>query len=138
MNRITAILLSIFVLLLAAHPAVLLHFCSGDLASVSVVESQTMSGCCPDEQSQDATSIQIGNTCCHDYTIELSTDDYTPPSHHSQVDLQEFHHLVALYAFATVFGRVAESPLPSEYKDRRPILYETGRDVLSRFCVYII
>lgn len=137
MNRITAILLSLFVLLVAAHPAVLLHFCSGSLASVRVMESETMSGCCLDEQNQDETSIQMDGDCCHDYTLELSTDDYTPPSNLSQVDLQEFHDLVALYAFVIVFDRVAVS-LPSEYEDRHPILYHTGRDVLSRFCVYII
>lgn len=86
MNRITAILLSLFVLLLAAHPAVLLHFCSGNLASISVMESETMSECCPDEQNQDETLLQIGDDCCHNYTIELSSDDYTQQSNISQID----------------------------------------------------
>lgn len=138
MNRITAILLSIFVLLLAAHPAVLLHFCSGDLASVSIMKSQTTPECCSDEQNQDEVLIQMDDDCCQNYTIELSTDDYTPQSSISQIDLQGFHHLACLYAFVIVFGGVTESHLPSEYKDRHPILYKTGRDVLSRFCVYII
>lgn len=138
MKRITAILLSMFVLLLAIHPAIMLHFCSGNLASISIMESQTMSGCCPDEQNQDEASIQIGDNCCQDYTFELSIDDYTPQSNISQVDFQVFYHLIFLNTFATSFDCVAESRLPSEYKNGHPILYETGRDVLSRFCVYII
>lgn len=138
MNRITVILLSIFVLLLAAHPAVLLHFCSGNLSSISVMESPTMSGCCSDELNQDEILIPMGDDCCQDYIIKLSTDDYTPQSHISQIDLPGFHHLIFLYTFATVFDCVAESRLPSDYKNLHPSLLKTGRDVLSRFCVYII
>lgn len=138
MKRITTILLSVFVLLLAIHPVVMFHFCSGNLDSISVMESQTTSGCCLDEQNQDEASIQIGDNCCQDFAFELTTDDYTPQNNISQVDFPVFYHLIFLDTFATSFDRVAESCLPSEYKNGHLFLYETGRDVLSRFCVYII
>ncbi len=138
MKKIAAILLSVFVLLLAVHPAVMFHFCSGDLASVSITKPHSMSGCCSDGSKHDMAPIFIEKYCCQNYTFELSTDDYTPQSHISQIDFQGFHHLVFLYTYATTLDRVAELRLPSEYRDRHLIGYETGRDVLSRFCVYII
>lgn len=126
----------VLVLLIAIQPVLAFHFCSGRLASVEV-PSPVDPGCCPVSSSDHASDKQLmGDTCCHTSVVELSTDDYV-----RQDTLQKdvpFSVLVFLYARSVVADILFNSISSSERKAPPVYLNKVGRDVITRFCVYII
>lgn len=136
MKRLVTILISVFVLLIAVHPVLAFHFCSGKFASIEVPSHQT-SECCS-ETSSDNTSDQfvIQGTCCHTSVFELSTDNYLQQGSYQQTVP------ASVWIFAYVQSLVADIVLDSSTSPKRgappTYLCTEGRDLLTRFCVYII
>lgn len=128
--------ISLLVLLIAVQPVLAFHFCSGHLASVEV-PSPVDPGCCPVSSSDHTSDRQlIGDTCCHTSVVELSTDDYT-----RQETLQKdvpFSVLTFLYARSIVVDILFDSISSSERMAPPVYINKVGRDVITRFCVYII
>lgn len=134
MKRLITILLSVLVLLIAVQPVLAFHFCSGRLASIEVL-SQGASGCCP-ETSSDTNKQVIGSDCCHTSVVELSTDDYLQQDSNQQI--VPFSVLAFVYVRTLIADFTFDSVLSSKREAPPVYLFTEGRDLLTRFCVYII
>lgn len=134
MKRLTALWISLLVLLIAVQPVFAFHFCSGKLASVEM-SSQTTSGGCSNP-SPDDTKEHIGSSCCHTSVVELSTDDYVQQDTNPQI--VPFSVWAFIYV-KSIFTDVALDSVSLSKRKVPPVsVYKEGRDVLTRFCVYII
>lgn len=136
MRRLVTIWICFFVLLIAVHPVLAFHFCSGKLASVEALSQET-SECCSKASSENMSHEHvIGSTCCHTFVVELSTDDYL------QQDSNRQTVSFSVFAFVYASNFVADIVFDSIFSTKRgapPVYFCTeGRDLLTRFCVYII
>lgn len=135
MKRFITFLISVFVLLIAVHPVFAFHFCSGKLASVGITSLNT-SRCCSETSSDNTSEKFIKAACCHTSVLELSTDDYL------QQDAYPQTQPLCVWVFTRVQSLVADLVFDS---DSTPpcgappgCFYTGGRDLLMRFCVYLI
>lgn len=98
MKRIVSIFLLLLMLVVGAHPVLAMHFCEGNLYSVSILNNDIEKPCCaanmesmsqPEEtdsccaENSDGKSHQeesrlskSHNDCCAIQKIKISTDDY--------------------------------------------------------------
>lgn len=139
MKRITTILLSMFALLVALHPAVAFHYCSGSLASMELFAGESKSCCCP----SDATSNLVHenniseNGCCNTVSVEVATDDYLIVEQTAATPLYaiDFICLPAM-ELSGMDGSDGQYSITSYAPPEH--LFKTGREILSRICVYLI
>lgn len=137
MKRIYTILVSVLVLLIAVQPILAFHFCSGHLASIEISSLDGASGCCSDTSSDNISNEQIiGGSCCHTSVFELKTDNYLQQDKDQQV--LPFSVLTFIYVRNIVADIVSESTFTSKPKNSPVYLLTKGREILMRFCVYII
>lgn len=140
MKRTTTLFLIAFVLLLAIHPVVLFHFCSGSINSVQILSEQETTQCCEKESSSDRASSlsQIENKCCHTSVLELSTDDYLQHHTNQRAELLKSFDFIFLYASVLLSETTNADILSSKHRLSPEIVYETGRELLTRICIYRI
>lgn len=79
MKKTVSIALLLLVLLVAVHPALALHFCGGNLRSVSLVDEHEIC-CCSDTGISDSSAGNFKKGCCSTAVVELSTDQYQSQS----------------------------------------------------------
>lgn len=137
MKRIYTILVSVLVLLIAVQPILTFHFCSGTLASIEISSSDEASGCCSDSSSDNTSNEQIiGGSCCHTSVLNIKTDNYLQQDKDQQV--VPFSVLTFIHVRNIVADIVSEPTLSSKRKNPPVYLLTEGREILMRFCVYII
>lgn len=78
MKKTITLSLLLLTITIAAHPALMLHFCGEELASVGVFSTQVPACCAHDLQPSSTSSASTYSSpeCCHDIHLSVSTDDY--------------------------------------------------------------
>lgn len=96
MKKAIALFLLSIMTLTALQPTVAMHFCGGNLRSVTI--GKIPQTCCQAtienriKTSQTNTEKRIYqpiNTCCATYMVELSTDNFQSPVQQSAIDFQQ-------------------------------------------------
>lgn len=139
MPRLAAIFTLMLVLLIAVQPVFAFHYCSGRLVSVEVPTPDHGQPCCPDTHHDGDTGGDIiKDSCCHTSLTALATDDYM----HQETSGQQVipAGISAFLLFTGILSRLTPEPSGSPWHNNTPPPYlpAKGKDILTRFCVYII
>lgn len=146
MKRILTSILLLVVLTLSVHPIITLHFCKGDLHSLTVVSKNEANACCissdiTENNNFDTLSNNLtvsSESCCSSKKMEIITDNFIlehtnttiqKPSTFSYFQLSaQLNYLINLFTPETILK--SNNPLSP------PGLYSTTLRFLSYICVY--
>ena len=138
MKRFTTILLLTIALLTALHPVVAFHYCSGNLASMEFF-TQESSCCCYSDTDLNRLQENVihEKDCCNTVSLDIATDDYLVvgktviPAFFSNCFICLLPNELPYLNFDMVEYSIIPRA-PTEY------ILSTGREILSRICVYLI
>jgi hypothetical protein len=104
MKRVISIFMLSLMVLTSAHATWLWHFCGNDLRSVGIAGEQV--ACCCGETASNHEDETAGaqnmrqpfDSCCSDYTIKISTDDFSMQQQDitSEINLQILYPVLFL------------------------------------------
>ncbi|WP_139785137.1 hypothetical protein [Parabacteroides sp. Marseille-P3160] len=147
MKRIISIFLLLVMLVVGLQPVLNMHFCGGDLLSVSIVERSDEGGCCcadkghePKAESNEASSLFLANehrNCCVQQQIEIATDQYQVQSFELSKLLLSLNHIWLAWDYTINYINPGHS-VSIQHLFPPGGLNKLNLDLLAFVCVYRI
>lgn len=140
MKKSVSILLSLLMLTIAVDPTLMVHFCGGSLASVSLVGDQEQAYCCGNLFSSNTTTdsgTYEQSPCCYTNSLEVASSDYDSYRIASHVKTSIAKYVVNI---GTHLLNTCSSPHATSIESRFPPegLSKQTVDFLALICIYRI
>jgi len=124
MKRFITILISFLYLIAVAGLPVTVHYCKGDMVSVSILSShdeccckeevEEVHGCCSEESSEQSCSLEGTQECCsfEHFLVQYDEDNQVSKNHNIITNLEKDH----IHFSSIIFFEYNDEDLNSEYR----------------------
>lgn len=140
MQRTISLFLLLIILLAGMNPVLSMHYCGGDLFSVSIADSnENDHSCCAGKGAGEESAVTCED-CCDLQQVQLSTDDYN----HQQVQQIDsgLLHPAFTYIWVALYNLVNPVEMDDTILARHYFppqgLNRLNIDLLTSICIYRI